>query len=150
MEVLYNLKINYLGSCWCLQLRWVPKPCNVSTADVSRHRTPTSGHFDGCLKYPFFCESEELACSAVCVEPFIFVNDLLNINFPTQKATSLVSLMARTSGIIQNPVGETLLVNGPPFVYLLWKIHFLTCDNISLSPFSLLPLFTSFFTLLHF
>jgi hypothetical protein len=56
--------------------------------------------------------------------------------------------MTRISGITQNLVGETLLLNGPPFVYRLWKIHFLTCDNISLSLLLLLLLcfllFTSF------
>jgi hypothetical protein len=37
-------------------------------------------------------------------------------------------------------VSEELPLSEPPFVYLLWKIHFLTCENISLTLF----FFTSF------
>jgi hypothetical protein len=59
--------------------------------------------------------------------------NFLDIHFPVEKVTLLVSFMTKTSGITQNCVGETLLLNEPPFVYLLWKIHFLTCDNISLT-----------------
>lgn len=44
-------------------------------------------------------------------------------------------------------MSETLPLNELPFVYLLWKIHFLTCDNISLTLlFYFFSLFSSFFT----
>jgi len=57
----------------------------------------------------------------------------------------LVFCVTTTSGVTQKCVSEALLLNEPPFVYLLWKIHSLTWDNISLT-FLLLSLFSSFLT----
>lgn len=64
-----------------MQLRCVPKPCNVNIGAVSRYKTLTCVHFDGNLKYPCCERKEELACSAVCVELFIFVNEFVGYSF---------------------------------------------------------------------
>lgn len=93
MKVLYDSKINCFGHVGVCSRVGCPSHVTLTLVMLADTEIATSGHFDCYLKYPCCERKEELACSAVCVELFIFVSDLLDINFPTQKATSLVSLM---------------------------------------------------------
>ena len=50
-----------------MQLRCVPKACNVNTGAVSRNKILTSVHFDGYLEYSCSERKEDLACVEIVI-----------------------------------------------------------------------------------